>query len=162
MGQGASAIEVRLRPVAPADLEAFFADQADPIACAMAGFASRARDAFFAHWAKNLAEPTNRMLTVLADGAVAGNVVAWGPTTERAVGYWIARRLWGRGIATAALARFVALETTRPLVAHVARHNPASRRVLVKCGFVEVPAAGTHGDDAGEVVMRLDCAPQIA
>lgn len=162
MDQGAHAIEVGLRPVEPGDLEAFFAHQADPIACAMVGFTSRGRDAFFAHWHKNLAEPRNLMRTVLAGGAVAGNVVAWGPPEERAVGYWIARELWGRGIATAALAQFVELETTRPLVAHVALHNLGSRRVLAKCGFVEVAGSGAVVDGAAELVMRLLRAPRGA
>lgn len=153
------AIEVHLRPVAPADLETFFADQADPVACAMAGFRSRDREAFFAHWAKNLAEPTNRMRTVLAFGIVAGNVVAWGPPAARAVGYWITRNLWGRGIATRALRQFVALEPIRPLIAHVARHNPASQRVLANCGFVETPESRARSGAAEELEMRLDRTP---
>ena len=45
------------------------------------------------------------------------------------------REYWGQGIASAALRQFLALIATRPLTAHVAKHNLASLRVLQKCGF---------------------------
>ena len=73
--------------------------------------------------------------TILADGAVAGNVVSWLQDGERLVGYWIGREHWGRGIATRALAELLREIEERPLYAHVARHNVGSIRVLEKCGF---------------------------
>jgi RimJ/RimL family protein N-acetyltransferase len=53
---------------------------------------------------------------------------------------------------------FLAIEKERPLHAHVAKHNPASRRVLEKCGFTVVrEGRGTaHGVTCDEVVLRLD------
>ena len=60
------------------------------------------------------------------------------PGAERLVGYWIGREFWGRGIASAALVQFLDYETTRPLAARVAKHNPASIRVLRKAGFASV------------------------
>ena len=75
------------------------------------------------------------MRTVLADGDVAGNVVSFVQGGEREVGYWIGREFWGRGVASRALAAFLRIEKQRPLTAHVAKHNVASRRVLEKCGF---------------------------
>lgn len=59
-----------------------------------------------------------------------------------AVGYWIGREFWGRGIASAALGQFLRAEVARPLNARVAKHNTASIRVLRKAGFVLV------GEDA--------------
>jgi RimJ/RimL family protein N-acetyltransferase len=141
---------VELREARDADLPVFFEQQLDPEATAMAAFPARDREAFMAHWTKILADPAVLIRTVVADGDVAGNVVSWRQDGERDVGYWIGKPFWGRGIATRALAAFLRELTERPLHAHVARHNVASRRVLVKCGFVEA------GEDGDELVLRLD------
>ena len=130
---------ITLRPVAPEDLPIFFEHQADPDAARLAAFPSRDRDAFFTHWTHNvLGNPANASRTILADHAVAGNIVSWtDPTTqERFVGYWIGRAFWGRGYATAALSQFLGYERTRPLLACVAQHNLPSIRVLEKSGFI--------------------------
>lgn len=55
------------------------------------------------------------------------------------LGYWIAEPWWGRGLATEAVERMVAfafddLELVELAAAHFA-DNPASGRVLAKCGF---------------------------
>src|SRR5690349_8508570 len=101
----------------------------------MAAFASRNREAFMAHWAKIMANPACLLRTILSDGSVAGNIGAWSDGPERLVGYWIGREFWGRGIASAALRQFLHHESTRPLSAHVVKHNVASIRVLQKAGF---------------------------
>ena len=72
---------------------------------------------------------------IVVGGQVAGNVVSFTLGGERLVGYWLGREFWGQGIATRALAAYLALETARPLHARVAKANVASRRVLEKCGF---------------------------
>ena len=51
------------------------------------------------------------------------------------LGWLLAREFWGRGVASAALVQFLQHETTRPLTAHVVKHNAASIRVLEKAGF---------------------------
>jgi RimJ/RimL family protein N-acetyltransferase len=80
---------------------------------------------------------------VLADGELVGGIgVVPGHDVQRhsaEIGYWIGRRHWGRGIATAAVAAmtehaFGPLDFVR-LHAGVFVHNPASARVLEKCGF---------------------------
>ena len=129
---------IALRPVEPADIPVFYEHQADPEALALAVFPMRERAAFEAHWARIMASPTGTLRTVLADGEVAGNVVAWDGEGGREVGYWIGRAYWGRGVASAALAAFVAEHTVRPLHAWVAAGNAPSMRVLEKCGFVRV------------------------
>ncbi len=126
---------VRLRDVVEDDLPIFYAHQLDPDATQMAAFPSRPRDAFMDHWARVLANTDNIHQTILMDGQVAGNILCYGPSDEREVGYWLGREYWGQGVATDALAQFLALVPTRPLYAHVVRHNVASRRVLEKCGF---------------------------
>jgi RimJ/RimL family protein N-acetyltransferase len=146
-----------LREVVEADLPTLHAYECDPEAAAMAAFPSRDRDAFMAHWAKILANPTGPVRAILADGRVAGNIVAFAAGGETLVGYWLGREFWGQGIATRALAAFLQLVPTRPLLAHVAKHNVGSIRVLEKCGFTVVREE--HVTDGGreidELVMEL-------
>jgi RimJ/RimL family protein N-acetyltransferase len=126
---------VHLRTLQDSDLDTLFADQADPEAAAMAGFPSRDRARFDAHWAKIRGDDAVILRTVVADGAVAGGVTSWLGDEGRLVGYWIGRSCWGQGVATAALTLFVAEVEVRPLLAYVAVHNVGSIRVLEKCGF---------------------------
>ncbi len=141
---------VALREVHDEDLPILYEQQLDPEATAMAAFPPRDRETFLAHWARILADPTVMVRAVVADDDVAGNVVCWKHDGELEVGYWIGKPFWGRGIATRALSTFLQEATERPLHAHVARHNVASRRVLAKCGFVET------GGDTEDVILRLD------
>ena len=128
--------KIRLRDVEPDDLPIFFEQQLDDDAARMAGFPSRDRAAFDAHWAKNiLGDPAAMMQTILFADRVAGNIGSWRQDAVRLVGYWIGKEYWGTGIATEALARMLRVVTERPLHAHVAKHNLASIRVLEKCGF---------------------------
>ena len=159
---------VKLRPVREDDLEVFYRQQRDPVATAMAAFPERERDAFLAHWHDIMARDDVLLRTVAADGQVAGNMVSFEQSGRREVGYWLGRPFWGRGIATAALHAFLTEETRRPLEAHVATHNVASRRVLEKCGFRvcgEVlageaaqggPAGAAGAETVDELVLRLD------
>jgi RimJ/RimL family protein N-acetyltransferase len=48
------------------------------------------------------------------------------------VTYWIRRDLWGRGIATAALAELLREVTVRPLFARAAADNAGSAKVLLR------------------------------
>ena len=149
---------VRLRPVVEADLEAFYEQQADPESVRLAAVPARSRDEHFPHWRKVLADENTLARTIGVDGANAGHIVSFlrDGVGEREVGYWLARSHWGRGIATEALAQFLVLETRRPLIAHVATHNPGSRRVLEKCGFtVAREVENPKGDGVNEVHLRL-------
>jgi RimJ/RimL family protein N-acetyltransferase len=126
---------VRLRDVTDADLDVFYAHQADAGASALADVPSRDREAFDAHWKRIRNDPETLILTVDLDGEVAGNVLTFVRDDERVVGYWLGREFWGRGIASAALAAFLEIVTERPLRATVSPGNPASARVLQKNGF---------------------------
>ena len=157
---GAGSTGVELREVIEDDLLVLFAHQQDPEATAMAAFPARERDAFLAHWTKILADERVAKRTILVDGVVAGNIVSFTQEGEREVGYWIGREYWGRGVATAALRAFLDDNATRPLVAHVAEHNVASRRVLENCGFAVVgdgiPILSENGKTVREIRLRLD------
>jgi L-fuculose-phosphate aldolase len=140
---------VRLREVRPADLPVLFEHQADPEASRMAAFPSRDREAFFSHWAGILADPQVTARTILFEGRVAGNILSFERSGRRLVGYWIGRKHWDRGVASRALSLFLRQVPTRPLYAHVARHNIASLRVLEKCGFA------IASEDAQELILQL-------
>jgi RimJ/RimL family protein N-acetyltransferase len=151
---------VYLRAVEDRDLDVFFAHQADPEAAEMAAFPARGKDQFTAHWAKIRAEGTNVLRTIVAYGAVAGNIVSWEQDGQRLLGYWVGREHWGRGIATQALAQLVGQVTARPLYAHVAVHNVGSVRVLEKCGFrrdrAQEAKAPAPDDGIEELIFVLD------
>ena len=152
--------DVALRDVTEADLPVLFEHQRDPDATRMAAFPARDRAAFDAHWRKILGDPGVLARAIVADGVLAGNIGAWGDPGERFVGYWIGKEHWGKGIASRALAAFLAVERTRPLLAHVAKANVASLRVLVKCGFAVVGENdGAATDGVAELVMRYEEAP---
>src|SRR5256885_17038561 len=127
---------VLLREVVDSELPIFFEHQRDPEAVRLAAFPSRDHDAFMTHWAKLRREPSNIIRTIVCDGQVAGNIGSWIAEDKRLIGYWVGRELWGRGVATAALAAFVTEVKERPLPAFVAKHNVGSIRRLAKCEFV--------------------------
>lgn len=140
---------IRLRRVRESDLESFFVDQKDPEANRMAAFPARERDAFMVHWHKIMDDPSVIKRTITFNGRLAGNTVCFMHGEHREVGYWITREMWGKGIATVALSRFLRLVKERPLYAGVAQHNVASIRVLEKCGFRTVHQEGE------EVTLKL-------
>ena len=91
------------------------------------------------------------------DGAACGGIGARPGALERAqsaeIGYWLAQKHWGRGVMTRAVGLFApwvmdSLALYR-LFATVLETNPASARVLAKCGFdeegVERCAVVKHG-----------------
>jgi len=144
---------IYIRDVQDGDVDVFFEHQLDPEATRMAAFRARDRDPFMAHWAKIRVDQTAFLQTIVVDGQVAGNVVSWEQAGKRAVGYWIGRDYWDRGVATEALGLFLGRVRSRPLYAYVAEHNTGSIRVLEKCGFRHVAAPDVEPStaDAGEV-----------
>ncbi|MCQ4209148.1 GNAT family N-acetyltransferase [Streptomyces longispororuber] len=156
-------MEITLRDVRDADLPAFFAQTNDPEGIRMAAFTAKDPSDlahFQAHWTRILEDPTCLVRTVVADdGEVIGHASVYGPPGEREVTYWIDRRHWGRGAATAALRALLALAPERPLHARAAADNAASVRVLTKCGFrptgTERDFAHGRGEEVGEVLFTL-------
>lgn len=150
--------EVVLRDVIQDDLPITFKFEHEPEGYRMAAFPPRTREAFMAHWEKIMKDPRNILKTVLVDGEVAGGVVSWELEGERLVGYWLGKEYWGRGIATRALSIFLGQVKMRPLYARVAEQNPASIRVLEKCGFKIIghdKGFPFEGHDVEEVIMEL-------
>src|SRR5215207_11118904 len=153
--------DLQLRDVIEADLLIFFEQQLDTEATQMAAFPSRRKDAFLAHWKnKVLGDDTVQIKTILFDGNVAGNIVCFEQLGEREVGYWLGKEFWGKGIATRALEEFLKTIETRPLYAHVAKHNIGSKRVLEKCGITisgeERFFSQILGEDINEFILVLN------
>lgn len=155
-------MEVQLRKIIDADLPVFFEHQLDPEANRMAAFTHvdpSDRSAFEAHWSKIRADDTVTNRTVLFHGEVAGNIARFLEDGEPQVCYWIDRKHWGNGVATAALTLFLGEVTERPLHAHVAKDNAGSLRVLAKCGFAIVGEdrgfANARGTEIEEYVLTL-------
>ena len=150
---------ISLHPVTKSDLPILFEQQLDPEATAMAAFPSRDKEAFDAHWAKVMANESNLTKTIEVDGQVAGYLGSWEMEDKREVGYWLGKEFWGKGIATEALKHFLGVVKTRPLWAHVVRHNVGSRRVLEKCGFKVIgddKYTNPANEEVKELVLRLD------
>lgn len=75
------------------------------------------------------------------------------------VGYWIGEALWGRGLATEALGLVTAygfdhFDITR-IEAFVYAWNPASGRVLEKCGYIREATLRSRVFKDGEIVDQF-------
>lgn len=153
-----------LREVTETDLDVLFAHWTDPEANRMAAFAPADpsdREAFDERWRRIRESDDSTALVIEVDGKVVGSISSWTNEGEREVTYWIGREHWGKGIATRALAEFLAdVERTRPIQASTADDNVGSQRVLEKCGFRRVGArrafATSRGEELDEVLFRLD------
>jgi RimJ/RimL family protein N-acetyltransferase len=154
---------VTLRPLHDDDREAMFLLESDEVGADMIAFLPRSpgdREAFDKHWERLHSAPENLVRSIEVDGRYAGYALSFVVDGEREVGYWVDRSLWGRGIATRALRALLAEVTERPLFAHAAADNEASRRVLEKCGFVVIAEAESFAPRREAVipenVFRLD------
>jgi len=129
---------ISLRSTTERDLDTFFRFQLDPEANWMAAFTAKDpadRDAYISKWVRLLEDPGIHIKTVLSGDSVVGTVAKYMMDGEAQITYWIGKSFWGQGIATAALAQFLQLESNRPLYGRTAFDNIASQRVLEKCGF---------------------------
>ena len=120
---------VSLRDVTAEDLLVFFEQQLDPTAHWMAAFGPVLTDdpePFLARWERILNDDTRVAKTILWNGEVAGNVTSFQLLGDPAVGYWLGREYWGKGIATRGLAAFLEIVTVRPLYARAAQDNVGS------------------------------------
>lgn len=171
---------IRLRRTEPRDLPALFDIQSDPESNEMAGTKPRPRDVFFSRWDHIFTDPqvngliieelrTSEPDTFELVGSIACFQTDAAGSTEavreveqakvlNCVGYWIARPHWGRGIASRALALFLAQETRRPLHATTAATNAASRHILERAGF---RLTGTRAGEETDRYLARDIADFI-
>ena len=107
---------------------------------------------FDARWALLLDDPHVTARTICVDGLIAGSVMAYIEDGENEITYWIAREHWGAGVASRALALFLAEFTERPLNARTAKDNAGSLTVLSRCGFAIVGENKDFANARGEMV----------
>jgi RimJ/RimL family protein N-acetyltransferase len=162
LGENPTWMRCELREVRDDDLAVLFEQWADPLAAQMAAFTAPDqvdRAAFGRRWARLRADDTVLTRAVVVDGDVAGTIGSWGDTDERELTYWIGRAYWGRGVATTALTKFLAIDLCRPVHARLAYDNVASRRVLEKCGFRVIASerafAEARSGEIEELIMQL-------
>ena len=128
--------KIILRPVLESDIPILFEQQLDRDAVAMSAYPSKDKGEFMRHWDGILKNKAITARAILYKDKIAGHLICWKEGKyEQQVGYWIGKQFWARGIATSALHEFLTQVKIRPLYAHVANHNPASKRVLEKNGF---------------------------
>ena len=135
--------DIILRDVIQDDLPILFEHQRDPVSNEMAAFPARDEAAFYAHWGKVMVNENNIFKIILLNGVVTGIILSFEMEGQREVGYWLGREFWGKGIASDVV--------TRPLYAHVAKHNIGSQRVLQKSSFKIV--SEYKGDDGIEMFI---------
>jgi len=131
---------LQLRRTETSDLEFFFKFQLDKEANYLAAFTAKDpadKAAYFEKYTKLLNDPAIHMQTILVDETIAGSVSKFEMEGRAEITYWIDRNCWGKGIATAALKSFLAIEPARPIFGRVAFDNFGSQKVLEKCGFVK-------------------------
>jgi len=130
--------QVTLRPTKEADLDVLFRFQLNEEAAYLAAFMPKNhtdRAAYLAKYRRFLLDPTIHMQSILVDGELAGSIAKFEMEGNAEITYWLDRRCWGRGVATAALRSFLLLELARPLFGRVAFDNFGSQKVLTNCGF---------------------------
>jgi RimJ/RimL family protein N-acetyltransferase len=156
-------MELTLREVRDEDLPLLFEQWADPVAAHMAAFTAPDHmewDAFERRWSRLRADANIINRAIVVDREVAGTIGSWGDPGERELTYWIGRSYWGKGIATAAVSAFLAVDRSRPMHARVASDNVASRRVLEKCGFrviaTERGFAQARSAEIEDFLLRLE------
>ncbi len=152
-----------LRPVTGADDDWLFEQSRDPDAVWMAAFTRPDPDdrvAFDAHRARIRARPDVIERAIVVDGVPAGSIASFVIEGETEITYWLDRAFWGRGVATGALALFLAEVPQRPLFARAASDNTASLRVLQKANFkiinTAIGYAEARSTDIEETILRLD------
>ncbi|MBV8584496.1 MAG: GNAT family N-acetyltransferase [Candidatus Eremiobacteraeota bacterium] len=115
-------------------------------------------------WLDHNAHPLAPSFAIEVDGRYAGGIGYERFDAERRftaeIGYWLGRKFWGRGIATAAVSAVADLVFEREdivrLEAGAYSNNLQSQRVLKKCGFERegiLRRAVIKGDEILDVVM---------
>ena len=156
-------MNVSLRPIEDADLDAIYEQMRDPESVRMAAFTVADpddRDAFLARTSRHRGDPTIIERAIDVDGTLAGTIASFTIDGRRELTYWVDRTQWGRGIASAALQSFLALDAERPMFGRAASDNVASLRVLEKCGFERIGVdrgfARGRGEEIEETILRLE------
>ena len=132
------ATDLLLRKTVITDLEIFYLFQCDEKAIQLAAFTPKDphnKEAYLDKYSKLLIDPTINMQTILWQQSIAGSVSKYEMEGDAEITYWIDRRWWGKGIASAALKKFLTMESARPIFGKTAWDNIGSQKVLEHNGF---------------------------
>ena len=145
------------------DLHTLFQFQLDNEANFLAAFTakdSHDQEAYIEKYSQFLHDPTNNTQTIKVDNETVGSIAKFIMFGDMEITYWIDKKYWGQGIATAALQEFLKIENARPIHGRVAFDNYGSQRVLEKCGFVKIGTdkgfANARQMEIEELIYRLD------
>ncbi|NJN25313.1 MAG: GNAT family N-acetyltransferase [Cyclobacteriaceae bacterium] len=133
--------KILLRATEIIDLEVLFQFQLDKEGGYLAAFMPKDptdKDAYITKHTQLLSDPSVNNQTILLDGNIVGRIAKFVVEGKTEITYWIERKFWKQGIATLALKKFLAIETSRPIFGRVAFDNFGSQKVLEKCGFVKI------------------------
>ena len=122
-------------------LECLFFFQLDKEANYLAAFTSKNpadKTAYLEKYTTLLNDPTINMQTILVEKTIAGSIAKFEMEGDSEITYWIDSKFWGKGIATAALQKFLTIENKRPVFGRVAFDNIGSQKVLEKNGFLKI------------------------
>jgi ribosomal-protein-alanine N-acetyltransferase len=146
-------MKVTLRKFKISDLDRIMEMFPDPAVTSAIGLTLSAKPpkitrAFERKWLKksikeySKKKPKSYNVAIIVDGIHVGNVGSFDydySNGSAEIGYWIGKDFWGKGIATAALKLFVDEIANKfklkRIVGHAFTFNPASRKVMEKCGF---------------------------
>lgn len=135
-----STFNIQLTPTKICDLETLYQFQLDIEAAYLAAFMpndSTNKTAYIIKYTKLLANPTVKNFTIIIDNTIVGSIATFIIENLTHITYWIDKKYWGKGIATAALKNLLLIEASRPIFASVAFDNYSSQKVLEKCGFIK-------------------------
>ena len=144
------------------ELDIFFQFQLDKEANFLAAFTSKDpynKTAYIEKYSKHLSDPTINMQTIKANDVIAGSVAKFVIENDAEITYWIDKKFWGQGVATAALKILLKTEPVRPIYGRVAFDNYGSQKVLEKCGFEKIGTdngfANARMQEIEEYIYRL-------
>lgn len=127
------------------DVDAFFALFSDPVAMRYWSFVPHTDRAQSEEWVRSMVEggtDTSDDFVIELDGEAVGKMGAW---QLPEFGFLLAPRLWGKGLASEALAAFIDYRRTVDpggrLTADVDPRNTASLKLLARHGFIETHRA---------------------
>ena len=140
---------ITLRPWQESDAEALFKYASDPNVGPRAGWAPHKSIEESKEIIRTVFNNDSTWAIVLNATGEAIGAMGYGPSCEcklparegePTVGYWVARPYWNMGICTEALNMMIArIRTEKKISSLISGHfidNPASGKVMEKCGFV--------------------------
>ncbi|MGN0186450.1 MAG: GNAT family N-acetyltransferase [Paludibacteraceae bacterium] len=141
---------LRLRPWQDDDAPLLYRYASDPDVGPRAGWAPHQSVEESLHIIQTVfRNPTTWAIVLRTESDLLVGAIGYGPSCdcrlparedEPTVGYWVAKPFWNRGICTDALRLMVEhIRQTTPIRSLISGHfidNPASGRVMERCGFV--------------------------